>query len=237
MSMLSRLFLAGARNLVPATGWFLGGWAASTALVVFWFENLILTVLIGVRILVHRRQTRTRGHEGGFLARFLTPALFITIAQAFFLAFVLGAVLDAPLDRAEIVTGLQWLLAAHILSLTFDLFSIGDWPFSEIRGRVDWVLGRVVVVQFCIIGGMFLFAAMDEPAWFFSLFVAIKVVMDLASLLPQWKPTADPPAALVWLTGLFPPQKGKGSFQDHWRRERAAELARQASDEEVLPGA
>lgn len=235
MSLLSRIFLAGAQTLVPATGWFVGGWAPSTALVVFWFENLLLTVLIGVRIAVHRRQTRTRGHAGGFLGGFLASALTFTFAQAVFLALVLGGLLRTPLDRAEIVTGLQWLLAAHAVSLTFDLFSIGRWPFSEVRGRVEWVLGRVVVVHLSLIGGMALLVMMGQPIWFFSIFVAIKIAIDLASVLPRWRASADPPAFLVWLTGLFPPPKGKGSFQEYWRKERAAEVAQHAQDEEVLP--
>lgn len=235
MSLLSRLFLAGAQTLVSGTGWFLGGWAPSTALVVFWFENLILAVLIGVRIAAHRRVTRTRGHEDGFLAGFLASTLTFTFAQALLLGLVLGALLQTPLDREEIVTGLQWLLAAHAISLTFDLFTIGRWPFSEIRGRVEWMLGRVVVVHLSLIGGMGLLVVMGQPIWFFSIFVAIKIAIDLFSLLPRWRAGVDPPAVLVWLTGLFPPPKGKGTFQEYWRKERAAEAAKHASDEEVLP--
>jgi Family of unknown function (DUF6498) len=56
-----RAFLV-STNLVPLAGvlWF--GWSASTLLVVFWAETLLTGTANVVRIAVHRKLTRARGH-------------------------------------------------------------------------------------------------------------------------------------------------------------------------------
>ena len=42
-------------NAIPAAGWFLGEWSAGTMLVLYWLETLIGTLLVAVRIVLHRR--------------------------------------------------------------------------------------------------------------------------------------------------------------------------------------
>jgi hypothetical protein len=49
-------------NAVPAAGWFIGDWSAGTMLVLYWLETLIGTVLVGGRILLHRRLVPSQGH-------------------------------------------------------------------------------------------------------------------------------------------------------------------------------
>ena len=53
-----RLLPAVGINGVPIAGVFLAGWDGATALSLYWWENLIGSVLIALRILVHRVLTR-----------------------------------------------------------------------------------------------------------------------------------------------------------------------------------
>ncbi|MEY2507505.1 MAG: hypothetical protein QOH01_1834 [Verrucomicrobiota bacterium] len=88
-------------NAIPALGWFVGEWSAGTMLVLYWLETLIGTLLVAVRIMLHRRVRRSQGHwayeaskdtEGQtasrsstYLTAFLVPALVFTLAHGFFL--------------------------------------------------------------------------------------------------------------------------------------------------------
>jgi hypothetical protein len=157
-----------------------------------------------------------------------------------FLAIVIMKLPEGSIARDDLMAGVQWMLAAQVASLAFDLWRIGGWPFAEIRSRTEWVLGRVVVVHLSILVGMFLFMAFDRPAWFFTLFLVFKAMIDIGSLLPQWEPK-DPPAFLVRVMNKGPKQKWKGKqeepFVEYWHRTRREEQAKKTRDEEVVEGA
>jgi len=243
----SRLFLAGGQNAVPLSGWFLAGWTPGTTLLLFWFENLALSIFLAARIAAHWTATRKRGHAGGFLKTFLLTALAFTLAHGVFLFFVLGVLLKDTVSREDVIAGLQWMLAAQVASLAFDMWHIGGWPFAEIRARTDWMMGRVVMVHLSILFGMFLFMWMEQPWWFFSIFIGLKAMMDIGSLVPQWQPK-EPPAWLVSTMNRIGPAPGvakkKGglagqrkedeTFTDYWHRTQAEEAKQFARDEEVM---
>jgi hypothetical protein len=209
-------------------------------LAIFWFENLALTVFIGARIAAHWRATRKRGHGGGFLRSFIVTSLIFTLAHGLFLAIILGTVLEDSVNRDDVWAGLQWMMGTQAASLLLDLWTIGRWPFAEIRTRTDWMLGRVVVVHLSIIFGMFLFMWMEQPWWFFSVFVTLKALMDIGGLLPRWEPkTKKPPAWLnrtVGRIGKSPKAGGPKdeTFEQYWERTHREEAARFARDEEVV---
>lgn len=241
MNRFSRVFLAGGQNAVPVSGWFLGGWSPGTMLALFWFENLVLSVFIAARIAAHWTATRKRGHENGFLKNFLVASLVFTLAHGVFLAFILGSMVPESINRQDVVSGIQWMLGAQVASLVLDLWRIGNWPFAEIRRRTEWVLGRVVAVHLVILLGMFLFVWMGQPWWFFSVFVALKAMIDIGSLLPQWTPK-KPPAWVArganWMdrkTGHR--QRSPETFEQFWERTEREQAAQFARDEEVVEGA
>jgi len=235
---LSRFFLAGGQNAIPVSGWFLGGWTPGTTLAIFWIENLVLTVFIAARVAVHWSATRTRGHENGFLKNFLVTSLVFTVAHGIFLAFILGSMVPDSVNRDDVVRGVQWMLGAQVASILLDLWSIGRWPFAEIRRRTDWMLGRVVMVHLSILFGMFLFMAMGQPWWFFSVFVTLKAMVDIGSLLPQWSPKA-PPAWMAragnWMDVKTGHRKRSAeTFEQQWARLNRQEAEKHARDEEVV---
>lgn len=235
---LSRLFLAGGQNTVPITGWFFGGWTPGTTLVVFWCENLVLSLLIAARIAAHWSATRTRGHTGGFLKNFLTISLMFTLVHGLFLALILATQLPDTVSRADLVAGLQWMLGIQIASLVVDLWGIGGWPFAEIRRRTEWMLGRIVMVHLSILFGLFLFFWMGQPWWFFSVFVTLKAMIDVGTLLPQWNPR-KPPEWLSRTMNRIPKAASAGgpkdeTFEQYWARTDREEARKQARDEEVV---
>jgi putative flippase GtrA len=233
VNRLSRLLQAIAPNLVPAGGWFLAGWQPSTALIVFWGENLIASLAIGLRAFIHQRLTRKRGYEGRFLVGFITTALAFTLAHGVFLAVVVLGLLDATVDRAEVVGGLRWMATAQLASLVVDLFLLRRWPFAEIRTRTEWVLGRVVAVHMTILIGMFLSISLDRPTRVLSVFIVLKTLIDLGALLPQIDVT-EPPRWMIRLAKRVPRKKGQDSFEVAWRKQHQAEIDKRRRDETTL---
>src|SRR5207245_4132204 len=100
-------------NAVPGFGFFALHWTAGTLLTVYWFENLLGSLLIALRIGLHRRLTHKRGHYvtrqattvivttgsgksaqtkriGTILGSFLLVAIPFTVAEGVFLLFILG---------------------------------------------------------------------------------------------------------------------------------------------------
>jgi hypothetical protein len=235
---LSRLFFAGGQNAVPITGWFFAGWTPGTTLAIFWFENLVLSLLIAARIAAHWSATRTRGHMNGFLRNFLTVSMMFTLVHGVFLAFILVTQLSDTVHRDDLIAGLQWMLAVQVAALALDLWSIGRWPFAELKKRTDWMLGRVVMVHLSILLGMFLFAWLEQPWWFFSVFVTLKAMLDIGSLLPQWEPN-QPPAWLARTMNRIPKStSARGpkdeTFEEYWARTNREEAAQRTRDEEVV---
>lgn len=233
MATLSRFFLAAAQNGVPLGGWFLGGWSPATALAVYWIENVVLGLAVAVRIRAHQLATHTRGHERGFLSGFLVATLAFTAVHGIFLAALLVLLHLGPVDWTEVRDGARWVVASHLASLVLDSFTLRHWPFAELRRRTEWTLGRVGLVHFSLLVGMFLAATRDRPDTIFSVFVVLKAVSEIGSLVPQWKPR-EAPAPLVRLMNRIPAKRGQESFEDYWRRTTREEEAKHARDEEVV---
>ena len=146
-----------------------------------------------MRIAAHWTATRKRGHTNGFLRNFVISSLVFTLAHGVFLGLILITMLADTVNRDDLIAGLQWMVGMQVASLLLDLCNIQRWPFAEVRARTDWMLGRVVVVHLSIIVGMFLYMWMEQPWWFFSVFVTLKALMDISGLLPRWEPKMNKP--------------------------------------------
>jgi hypothetical protein len=244
---LLRFFAA---SVVPGGGYFLAGWSPSTTLALYWADTFIGVFAMAIRIQLHRKWTGLAGHTrrqinaeplstrnrptgqhrfGSFLTEFLVISLVFTLAHGVFLAAILGFVLERPnFDDAR--QGALGILACHGLSLGLDTFHLDQWPFKRINEMAHKLFGRVIVVHLSIIGGMGFMAWRDTPGAFFGVFVGLKALTDIGSFLPQWNPR-EPPRWLTRLMGALPNQKGE-TFEEYWRRTRAAEDAQAARDEE-----
>ena len=154
-------------NSVPVLGVFAADWSAATALALYWCENIMITLLVGLRIWLHRRATGKRGHldpsalgsrntsthpKSTFLREFLTAALVFSCAHAVFLGTILFMMLPENFPEAGAVDlaalGRGVLVVAGILAvgLVIDLIHIRDRSFYWIRQMAGRVMGRVILL-------------------------------------------------------------------------------------------
>lgn len=248
MTWAGRLFRLFAGNAVPGGGFLFVGWSPATALTLYWIDNVVSAIAMGVRIALHRRWTRASGHDRGqigatmtfgkgepqtfrsFLAEFLLASIAFSIGHAIFLAFLLSAILEQLPERNAVREGAAAIVISHGLALIFDTRQLDAWPFAKLKDQATRVMGRIVVVHMTILAGMVFLAARGTPGAFFSVFAGLKLLADIGSIVPQYKPH-EPPRLLVWLTDLFPKQNGE-SFTDYWRRTRVEAQAQDTRDEQ-----
>lgn len=226
--------------------WGLGfdGWSGPTALAVYWFENLFSSVLIAMRIAVHRRLTGKRGHFraqlgvkvnereiGSFLAEFLTASLAFTAAHGVFLGILLYGLFKSAPDPDAFWMGALGVSVFHLGGFLSDLIGIRERPFAWIKLVAGAGLGRVVLVQLAIIVGMAVVAATESNAAFFLPFAGLKLLADLGSVFGQERRIERAPG---WLVRVMNRLKPGTDFAAYLAAENAKELAREAEDEQVV---
>lgn len=248
-SRIAQLLKLFAASVVPGGGYFLAGWSPSTTLALYWFDTLVGAFAMALRIDLHRRWTGMAGHThaqldtkttvttGGktrqvkfksFLTEFLSSSLIFTLAHGVFLAAILGFMLEPP-NLEDAKKGAIGILACHGLSLGIDTLRLDSWPFATLKAMAEKLMGRVILIHLAIIGGMFFMAWRDEPGAFFGVFVSLKALSDIGSMLPQWNPR-EPPRWVVKATSWIPKQKGE-TFEEFWRKAQKKEEAQAANDE------
>jgi hypothetical protein len=243
-------------NAVPALGWFLGEWSAGTMLVIYWLETLIGTLLVGVRIVLHRRSRPSNGHwnyqapqgqgqqtsrRSSYLSAFLVPALVFTFAHGFFLA-VLGGMMIAKktltqeirIEPDNLLAGLIGIAAFQIIDFVADLIRLRTRPFAWIERLGQISLSRVIVIHLTIIGGMAAVMFTGANRDFFGVFIFLKTMLNFSLVIPQWKPKTPP----AWLANLMDrigsPKYKNTSFSEFWQKEDADEAYRVARNEKQV---
>ena len=245
-------------NAVPAAGWFLGDWSAATMLVLYWLETLIGTLLVGVRIVLHRRFLPSKGHwsyrapqgqqqqqptgkKSTYLAAFLVPALVFTLAHGIFLA-VLGAMMIAKenlsaeirIDPHNLLAGLAGIVFFQVIDFVVDLIWIRTQPFAWIERLGQVTLSRVIVIHLTIIGGMFAVMFTGANRNFFGVFIFLKTMLNLSLVIPQWQPKTPP----AWLSNAMDrigsPKYKNTNFSQFWKQTDDEETARVARNEKPL---
>jgi hypothetical protein len=244
-----------AASLVPGGGYFVAGWSPATALALYWVENVIASIAMGIRIAEHQRLTGLAGHRRAqlgtvvttpsgdgekhvrfrsFLSEFLVTTMMFSLAHGVFLAALLGIVLELP-DFDAMGQGAIAIVLCHAIAVTADRFTIANWTFARLKGQAERLMGRVMLVQFAIIGGTWVMAFRDSKESFFSVFVWLKALSDLGTILPTYEPR-HAPGWLVRVMNLFPKQHGE-TFEEYWNRTAAVESEAAALDEKVERGA
>ena len=255
---IRRLLPALGINGVPIAGVFLAGWDGATALSLYWWENLIGSVLIAARILVHRLVTRKRGHwrlqlsleahnargtpgtdgarPGSFLAEFLLAGLAATAVHGLALWFVVRRLLGEGPEAEQLRQGVIAVGAFQLLGLAVDLVGIRHRPFAWVRGIAEEGVRRVTLVHLVVIIGWWVSLKQGGLDGFFGPFAVLKALADVGSALALLGVRADGPEAPGWLTATMhriAPQGG--DFAAHWRKLRAEERRLRERDEEAAP--
>lgn len=248
---IHRVFIL-ATSLVPLAGvlWF--GWSASTLLAVFWGETLLTGTANVLRIGLHRRLTRARGHwrpqlgdsskraagkiepepETTFLAEYATILYVFTLAHGLFLGvFLLILTRNRPslwqIDAASFRSGILAVAGLTVLELLYDLLSLEQQPFAWLKARVQVALGRVVILHLVVIFGVFLMMRFETPMSFLGILVGLKSLTDLGTSSGPVETTVKPPR---WLAALA---KKKGLDIDREWTNIIAEQKRQAEEDEL----
>jgi hypothetical protein len=241
-------------NAVPAAGWFFADWSAATTLVVYWLETLIGTLLVAVRIVIHRRMRPTQGHwdyqappghephktrsgRSTYLASFLVPALVFTFAHGVFLA-VFGLIVlskthspEARIDTNQLLAGLIGVLVFQVIDFLMDVIWLRTQPFAWIERLGQISLSRVIVIHLTIIGGMAAVLLTGADRHFFGVFIFLKTMLNLSLVTPQWKPKTPP----AWLSNVMDriksPKYKDTPFAEYWQKTDAQEASRIARNE------
>jgi hypothetical protein len=226
-------------NAVPAWGFFDQRWTASSTLVVFWFENILTTLLIAIRVLVHRKVTKKRGYYAStttynsFLTTFLSQSLIFTAAHGVFIVVIVLLLATTGIPKAaDIARGIAGVSAFLFAGLAIDLVNIRNRSFASMRRMTEHAMGRVVVVHFTILFGMAVAALTGKMSAVFVVFVILKTLLDLGGQLPDYDP-AEAPRWIVFLTRKL--SGGKMDFAEYWRKSRV-QRAQSAIEAEVPVG-
>lgn len=228
VARLTRLAETLGVNTLPVVGVFAGDWSWATALSVYWAENLIAAILIGLRLWVHRRRHPEAGAPAGAGTRapgpFLGTALAFTLAHGAFLALVFAIVAAIWPDPAALRQAVLMLLVVQGVAFGVDLWTLEQWTAARVNERADQLLGRVVLVHLSIIAGMGLYAIVDTTWAFFAVFAGFKALSDAAQFLPRAAVAVDPAAPPRWLAAIMrrvPRQNGE-TFDEYWARTHRA---------------
>ena len=220
-----RLLPVAGANSVPVAGVFLAGWDGATALTLYWWENLIGSLLIALRILVHRLLTRKRGHW----------RLQISLAAHNERVGGGGAPHEGP-EAEQLRAGVLAVAGFQVLGLAIDLVGIRDRPFAWIRKIAETGVQRVTLVHLVVIIGWWVSLERGGLDGFFGPFAVLKALADFGTALSILGVNLYTEEAPGWLTAtMHRIAPGRGDFAEHWRGLRQQERRLHERDEEVVP--
>jgi hypothetical protein len=250
-------------NAVPVGGVLLAGWSAGTALSLYWWENLIGSLLVAVRIAVHRALTRTRGHQrlqlslesnpqvtdgrggrhprprrdgarqGSFLLEFLIAACLCTAIHGLLLWALLRQELVDGPGAAALRQGVLAVAGFQLLGLAFDLFGIRRRPFAWIRDVAQAAFARVTLIHLVLIVGFWFAVSRGGVSSFFAPFAVIKALADVGNALHRLGLRVDPDEAPSWLVATMNRMRPGHDFGEHWREQQRLRRQLAMEDEEV----
>ena len=216
---------------ISAAGYFGAGWSLGTLLLLYWLETILVTLVVSVLILLHRR-TRTR--KTTFLSSFLGVMVPFTLGHGVFVLVFAFLVFpqeigpEARVSSQALADGMIGISAFLLASFLLDLPGLGERPFSWVEGLAGRAQGRMIVTHLTIIFGAAAMGMFETPGAFLGVFVVLKALLDLGGVLPDKKPKPAPPRVTKT------PKEGK-SFGEALREKIAADQARSKAKEGVVP--
>ncbi len=235
VAILSVLFNNGL--VIWGLGW--DDWSGPTALAVYWAENAIGTIFIALRIWLHRRLTRKRGHyrnqlglqgNPSFLAGYLTTSVVFTLVHGVFVVAIFACIFKAAPDPDTMRWALLAIGLSQLIGFLFDLFGLRSRSFAWLKLVAGRGLARVFVVQLAIIFGMALAALTRHNATFGIPFAGLKLFVELGTAFTTDKPpqSDEGPAWLMWIMKKSFPNK---DFAAELQAENAKRRREMANDE------
>jgi hypothetical protein len=245
MGLARRLLPLVAVNAIPIIGVFAAGWDSATALTLYWWENLVGSLLVALRLVLHRRLTHKRGYErlqlalasgnqpgeeptwktgrpqrlerkGSFLQEFLLASCAATAVHGLLLWFVLAKVLADRADDWALREGVLGVAAFQVLTFLFDLRGLGERPFAWVRTQAQDSVNRVTLIHLVLLVGVGV-SLRGGAGSFFGPFAVLKALADVGNALARAGVTADVPVSPPWLTRVMNRLGPKhADFGDYW---------------------
>ncbi len=251
MTRIAHLGALLAAITIPALGWFVVDWSAGTTLVVYWFETAAGCLLISARVLLHQRWAPRRGHfkyaaptankrgvkTASFVGGFTVTTLAFCAAHAVFLGAVLLLLHQnrrdelAAVDWRSVGLGCLSVLLFLLVDFVLDLMSLRRWSFWQIEQLANRGLSRIIVIHLTLIFGFAAIAFTNAPGALFGVFVVLKTLASLSTVIPQYEPTA-PPEWLSRIMNRVPNVHPGQRFEDFWAKDRSDETERRKRNEE-----
>jgi hypothetical protein len=197
-------------NAVPGFGFLSLKWTAGTVLALYWIENLFGSLLIAMRIDLHRRLTHKRGHYvnhntgvsvelngkkkqiGTILTSFLLTSIVLTFAEGIFLGVLLSQLPEADrVDFNSLRLGVRLVGAFLAAGFLIDLIGISHRPFFWVHRISDAMVSRVLVLFFVVLIGVWAVAFFKASRAFIIVFLVLKTIVDIRAELPESEAQAE----------------------------------------------
>jgi hypothetical protein len=252
MYQLTRLAQLVGLNAVPGFGFLELHWTSGTILALYWIETLLGSLLVALRIDLHRRLTHKRGHYvtrkantvtigsgpqakkvGTILGGFLAFAFPFTIVEGIFLAAILANLPESDaIDFPSLRFGVRLVTLLLAAGFLIDLIGIRERPFFWIHRVTSAMQSRVVVLFFVVFIGIGALAFFDAPRPALLAFVALKTFVDVASELPESQ-TGEAPQWQLAIAGMFG-AKSKAKFAAYARDANREYGTYSLDDEQIM---
>lgn len=211
MGFLSALAYAVLMNAIPLADVLWQGRSPAALLLLFWFETVLLLVTGAIRIVVHRRATRTTGHHAPtstvsrhdagadevrrdlgdgdtYLRQFVGITAIFTVAHGLFvLLLVFLFDVGGPLPWADARAALLWAIAVQVAFLLADLVHLREWTFAQLNEHCGGATIRVLVTQLGLIFGIPAIGLTGSPWGMIGTFLGLRALAD---------------ASIAWLQGF-----------------------------------
>lgn len=207
------LIPAGLRQAIPLNGIFADGWPASTALALYWFESVLLVVVVAVLCWRLRRRVsdeaiaaaRARGDDDAAAALTLeqqaasragvkpSDVMVFHLGSLFVFGGFLGGILliltanghIPPFDWEGFRDGADSMMLVIGLSFGLEMLAFPAMSVTAVQSRVDGCLGRWGMLWLLGFGGVMLMAFTGRPAVFFGWFAILKAVFETWGMLAR----------------------------------------------------
>jgi hypothetical protein len=230
-------------NLIPVGGVVVDAWDFPMALFFYWVESAFSALTMSLRIGLHERWTRKRGHmrshlrehrgvesSGTYLQEFFLVTLLISLAHGFFVMVLTLAILKTEFTIERAVSGMIAIAALEIALLAWELPQLRSWTFLKLQTEAGKLFGRSVIIQLTLVVGVGVVAITNSNSNLFYVFAIFKLLADLSGLLPSNHALdgEKKPGYVTWLG-----RKHKG-VEDIWHQQKKLAAIDEESVEQPL---
>lgn len=185
-------------NAVPLLGWLRETWSAETTMLLYYLETVAVVLLAGVLVRLavpavdgegqpigRRRNELVRNYwlfMGGF-------ALVIGV----FLAAILLLFMGVPVPWPAVGAAMAVIVALQLFAYGWEAWRLRPLDMADAETLINRDMGRIAVLHLGVLFGVFLAAIRAE--WFVWPFIALKTLIDVATVIDPALRRLRPPAA------------------------------------------